>query len=80
MKNALKHVALIMILLLSFFSLSALAQETTATVNGQITDSAGAVIAKADITLTNLATKEARTVQSNDEGYYHTNLHQTRHL
>jgi outer membrane receptor protein involved in Fe transport len=70
MKNALKHVALIMILLLSFSNLSVLAQETTATVNGQITDSAGAVIAKADITLTNLATKEARTVQSNDEGYY----------
>lgn len=70
MKNALKHVALIMTLLLSFSNLSVLAQETTATVNGQITDSAGAVISKADITLTNLATKETRTIQSSDEGYY----------
>lgn len=70
MKHALKHIALMMTLLLSFFSLSALAQETTATVNGQITDSAGAAVSNADITLTNLATKETRTVQSNDEGYY----------
>ncbi len=70
MKNVLKHLALIMTLLLSFFSLSAMAQEITATVNGQITDSTGATVSKADITLTNLATKEARKVQSNDEGYY----------
>jgi hypothetical protein len=70
MKNALKHVALLLTLLLSFFSLSALAQETTATINGQVTDPAGAVVSGAEITLTNLATKEARTVKSNDEGYY----------
>jgi hypothetical protein len=70
MKNALKHIALLVTLLLSFFSLSAMAQETTATVNGQITDSAGAVISGAEITLTHLATKEVRTVKSNEEGYY----------
>ena len=70
MKNALKHLALLLTLLLSFFSLSAMAQEVTATVIGQITDSTGAAVSKAEITLTNLATKEARTVKSNDEGYY----------
>jgi hypothetical protein len=74
MKNALKHIALLVTLLLSFFSLSAMAQETTATVNGQITDSAGAVISGAEITLTHLATKEVRTVKSNEEGYYSLNL------
>ena len=70
MKNPLKHLVLLTTLLLSCFCLSALAQETTATINGQVTDSAGAVVSGAEITLTNLATKEARTVKSNDEGYY----------
>ncbi|MBI3650324.1 MAG: TonB-dependent receptor [Acidobacteria bacterium] len=69
MKRAIKQVALL-VLLLSCWSLSAAAQEITATVNGQITDSSGAAVANAEITLTSLATKETRIVKSNDEGYY----------
>lgn len=70
MTKRLKQTALLVTLLLSCFCLSAVAQETTATVNGQITDSTGAAVSGAEITLTNLATKETRTVKSNDEGYY----------
>ena len=57
-------------MLLSLPSVSVFAQETTATINGQIADSTGAAVAGAEVTLTNLATKDARTVKSNDEGYY----------
>ena len=52
-------------------SLSALAQEeTSATVTGQVTDSTGAAIGNATIVVTNTATGQARTIQSNEEGNY----------
>jgi hypothetical protein len=49
---------------------SARAQETTATVNGQITDTAGAVVPKAEIMLTNIGTREVRSTKSGEDGYY----------
>src|SRR5687768_13773909 len=70
MKKGLRHIALLLAMLLSLPSVSVFAQETTATINGQIADSTGAAVAGAEVTLTNLATKDARTVKSNDEGYY----------
>ena len=45
-------------------------EETSATVTGQVTDSTGAVIANANIVVTNTATGQSRTVQSNDDGLY----------
>ncbi|HEV2864713.1 MAG TPA: TonB-dependent receptor [Pyrinomonadaceae bacterium] len=44
--------------------------ETAAQVNGQVTDSAGAVVAGASVVVTNDATREQRRVQTNEEGLY----------
>lgn len=53
------------------FSNIAMAQEeTSATVTGQVTDSTGAAIGNANIVVTNTATGQIRTVQSNAEGNY----------
>ena len=49
---------------------SAFAQETTARLSGQVTDSAGAVVNNAEVSLTNPQTREARTSKTNDEGYF----------
>nr|MBA4186057.1 carboxypeptidase regulatory-like domain-containing protein [Acidobacteriota bacterium] len=74
MKNNFRQLALIMCIafICSFgLSLSALAQEeTSATVTGQVTDSTGAAISNATIVVTNTATGQARTIQSNEEGNY----------
>ena len=51
------------------FSPAAQAQEN-ATVNGTVTDSSGAVIPNANVTLTNTATGVVRTVTSNSVGAY----------
>jgi hypothetical protein len=45
-------------------------EETSATITGQVTDSTGAVIANANVVVTNTATGQARTVQTNDQGLY----------
>src|ERR1051325_5377908 len=47
-----------------------LAQDTTATINGQEIDPSGAVVSGAEITLTSLQTHEARTTKTADDGYY----------
>jgi Carboxypeptidase regulatory-like domain/TonB-dependent Receptor Plug Domain len=48
----------------------AMAQETTATITGQVTDQSGAAISGADVTLTNTRTGEARNTKTSDDGYY----------
>ncbi len=48
----------------------AAAQSNTADILGTVTDVGGAVIANATVTLTNLDTKEVRTVQSSGAGEY----------
>jgi hypothetical protein len=45
-------------------------EETSATITGQVTDSTGAAIANASVVVTNTATGQARTVQTNEEGQY----------
>jgi hypothetical protein len=65
-----RPLALFAALLLLVCTVSATAQETTARVTGQITDSTGAVVLDAEVTLTNLRTQEARTIKSGDDGYY----------
>jgi Carboxypeptidase regulatory-like domain/TonB-dependent Receptor Plug Domain len=42
----------------------------SATLRGRVTDPAGAVLAKIDVTLTNEATKDERKTRTNDEGIY----------
>ncbi|RZU40213.1 carboxypeptidase-like regulatory domain-containing protein [Edaphobacter modestus] len=44
--------------------------QTTASLSGTVQDSTGAVIADAHVTLTNLATNEVRTLDSNSSGYF----------
>lgn len=47
-----------------------IAQETTATITGQITDSSGAAVSGADVTVTNMSTRDVRKAKSGDDGYY----------
>ncbi len=52
------------------FALPVLAQEDRGRISGVITDSTGAIIPKAQVVLTNEATKVQRTAQANDSGAY----------
>lgn len=45
-------------------------EETSATITGQVTDSTGAIIANANVVVTNTATQQSRTVQTNEDGLY----------
>jgi Carboxypeptidase regulatory-like domain len=44
--------------------------QVSATINGTVTDSSGAVVPNASVTLTNEATQEKRVSVSNDSGYF----------
>ena len=72
--NWLQNRSLLSFLLLISFSfaltLVARAQLTTADILGTVTDSSGAVVPNAAITLTNLGTNEIRTAQSTGSGDY----------
>jgi hypothetical protein len=59
----------LLMIFLSFTS-AAFAQLTTADILGTVTDSTGAVIPNANVTLVNLGTNEERTAQSNSSGDY----------
>jgi hypothetical protein len=61
---------LLCLAVLSALSSLALAQEFRATVNGRVTDPAGAAIPNANVTVRNAATNENITVQTNGEGNY----------
>ena len=45
-------------------------EETAATVNGQVTDSTGAVVANATVVITNDATRAERRMQTNQDGQF----------
>jgi hypothetical protein len=46
------------------------AQETTGRIGGQVVDPAGAIVANAEVTLTNASTREERKAQTDEEGNY----------
>src|SRR5581483_5685839 len=58
------------VLCVGLFAVSAMAQLTTADVAGTVTDSSGAALPNAKVTLTNTATNEARGQQTNGSGEY----------
>ncbi len=62
----------VIILTAALFGLSlvAAAQTSRGTVSGVVTDTAGAVVPGASVTLTSDATNQARTTVSNEEGFY----------
>jgi len=62
--------SVVFLAILMFYSWAALAQLTTADILGTVTDSTGAVVPNANVTLVNLGTNEARTAQSNGSGDY----------
>src|ERR1700745_3915477 len=57
-------------ILLMLCPLTSRAQQLTATLTGTVTDSSGAVIPNAAITVTQTTTNAARTVQSDESGNY----------
>jgi hypothetical protein len=70
MKSTRRPLTSLAVFVLLLLSASAQAQETTATISGQVTDSAGAAVSGAEVTLTSMSTREERKTASNDEGYY----------
>jgi hypothetical protein len=56
--------------LFALFCFSAFGQTYTGTITGVVSDTQGAKIAGAKVTLTNLATRETRVLDSNEEGRY----------
>ena len=56
--------------LLLLFALPALHAQTTAQISGTVTDTTGAVIPGATVTLINEATQDTRVVKSNGDGLY----------
>jgi Carboxypeptidase regulatory-like domain/TonB dependent receptor len=50
--------------------LTALAQQETATITGEVRDASGAIVPKAIVTVTNVGTGIAITTESNDQGSY----------
>ncbi|MEW6127781.1 MAG: TonB-dependent receptor [Acidobacteriota bacterium] len=65
-----KSKSLILTIILLIVSVPGLAQTSRGTVTGLVTDSSGAVISGATVTLTNNQTAVTRTTASNDEGLY----------
>ncbi len=51
-------------------SVAAYAQEVTGTITGTVTDTAGAIVPNAEITLTNTATREEHKVTTDENGSY----------
>jgi hypothetical protein len=64
------HRFLTCLVALCFFTTGAWPQASSSTVRGTIFDEAQAVIPKAKVTLTNIATNVARTTESNEAGIY----------
>jgi hypothetical protein len=64
------HLTLITLLLLVGISIPAWAQQFTGTIRGTVQDSAGAVIAGAEVSVINKGTKETRTVVTEGNGSY----------
>src|SRR2546427_10515632 len=59
-----------LLLLAVFSALPLAAQNVSATINGTVRDSSGAVVANAAVTLVHESTGAKRTAQTNTEGYF----------
>ena len=70
MMRARKIKALLCTALLVFFSGSALAQNATGTLVGSVKDANGAAVPNAAVTITNVDTREVRTLTTNEVGDY----------
>ena len=70
MKSTKRLFALFLALLLLTSATSVMAQETTATINGQVVDQSGAAVSGAEVKVTSLKTQETRTTTTGDDGYY----------
>ena len=69
--RVIKLICLVMLLLtMGGASLAASAQDVTASITGFVTDTAGAVIPNAAVTVTNIATGEQRKATTDDNGQY----------
>ena len=62
--------AVSLITIVFVFSIFADAQSNTGVITGVVTDQAGALVPSATVKVTNQATNETRTVQSDEEGRY----------
>lgn len=70
-QSSVRHLILLCVLFLfAGFSLPAQAQQFTGTIRGTVLDSAGAVIAGAEVSVINIGTNETRTAMSEDNGNY----------
>ncbi|HZU08780.1 MAG TPA: carboxypeptidase-like regulatory domain-containing protein [Pseudacidobacterium sp.] len=63
------HLTLLLLAVLGLVP-ALLAQSDSSSISGTITDSAGAVVPRATVTIRNEATSESRTATSNDAGFY----------
>ncbi|HXG68482.1 MAG TPA: TonB-dependent receptor, partial [Blastocatellia bacterium] len=70
MSHMRKLLASLVMLLLLFGQVSALAQETTARLSGQVTDAQGAAVSGAEVVLTNLQTRQELRTTTGEDGYY----------
>ena len=61
-------------LLFSVFATPAFGQTSKATIVGTVTDTSGAVVAGATVTVTNVGTNQERTVTTNEDGTYNVPL------
>jgi hypothetical protein len=60
----------LLLALLVVCSVTALGQQETATISGEVKDTTGALVPKATITVTNVDTNISTKTESNDQGYY----------
>jgi hypothetical protein len=76
MKAKKRHIAVAIMLTLLLLGCASLWAQVTATANlqGTVEDNTGAVLSKADVTITNKATGETRSTKTNDSGEYRFDL------
>ncbi len=65
-----RSVLVLLLLMLVLTPAAVRAQQETATMTGEVTDSSGAVVPKAVVTVTNVATNLSVRTEANDSGFY----------
>lgn len=72
MSKAWRQVLVFLVTFTLFSSLHLFAQSTVSTgsIQGTVTDPSGAAVPNAKVTITNVATRSAKTVNSNSSGFY----------